>query len=118
MPIIQSARKRARSAQKAAVRNLKTKREFKSVVKTVHSKLKTGSKNVSGELSKAQSSLDKAVKKGVIHKNKAARKKAQLAAAAKKAGVKPAAGQKKKPTSAKPTKSTSSKKKPAKKAKK
>ncbi len=117
MPIIQSARKRARSARKAAIRNLKTKRDFKSAVKTVDAKLKAGSKNISKELSEAQSSLDQAVKKGVIHKNKAARKKAQLASAAKKAGVKITAGPKK-PVSAKVSKkNTSSKKKSVKKTK-
>jgi hypothetical protein len=71
----------------------------------VQSKLNSGSKSISKELSEAQSSLDQAVKKGIIHKNKAARKKAQLAAAAKKAGVKVSAASK-----------TQQKAKPAKKA--
>ena len=39
-------------------------------------------------LSKAHSELDKAVKKGLIKKNTAARRKSALSAAAKKAGVK------------------------------
>jgi small subunit ribosomal protein S20 len=120
MPIIKSAQKRARSAKKATVRNLKTKRTFKVAIKAVQSKLKSGSKTVSNELAEAQSSLDKAVKKGIIHKNKAARKKAQLAAAAKKSGAK-VSGVSKKPVSAKPAKKTavkktSLKKKPAKKS--
>ena len=114
MPIIKSAQKRARSAKKAAVRNLKTKRSFKVAIKAFQSKLESGSKTVSKELSEAQSSLDKAVKKGIIHKNKAARKKAQLAAAAKKAGVKVSAKPAKKSTAAK---KTTPKKKPAGKSK-
>lgn len=113
MPIIKSAQKRARSAKKAAVRNLKTKRSFKVAIKTFQTKLKSGSKTVSEELSEAQSSLDKAVKKGIIHKNKAARKKAQLAAAAKKAGVKVSASASKKPASAKPAKKSTATKKTA-----
>lgn len=112
MPIIKSAQKRARTAKKAALRNLKTKRDYKAAIKTLQLKLKSGSKTVSKELSGAQSSLDQAVKKGVIHKNKAARKKAQLAAAAKKSGSKPAPKATKKPATKKPA---TAKKKPAKK---
>jgi small subunit ribosomal protein S20 len=88
MPIIKSAQKRVRTARKATVRNLKTRRDFKTAIKSVQSKLKSGSKTVADELANAQSKLDKAVKKGVISKNKAARKKSQLAKASKKAGAK------------------------------
>ncbi len=84
MPIIKSAKKRVRVASKAATRNSKTKRSLRTAIKSFHASI-TG-KNAD----KAQSEIDKAVKKGVIHKNKAARKKRQLAAAAKKAGTKPA----------------------------
>lgn len=82
MPIIKSAKKRVRVAQKAAVRNSKTKRTLRSAIKAFHANI-TGSST-----SEAQSAIDQAVKKGVMHKNKAARKKKQLAAAAKKAGAK------------------------------
>lgn len=88
MPIIKSAKKRVRTAKKAAVRNSKTKRVLKSALKVF------GRKPNAHAHSAAQSSLDKAAKKGVIHKNKAARMKKQLAAHAKAAGVKPAAGKK------------------------
>jgi small subunit ribosomal protein S20 len=83
MPIIKSAKKRVRVARKAAVRNSKTKRNFKSA-------LKVFTKNPTDKaLSEAQSTLDTAAKKGVIHKNKAARLKKRAAAKAKAAGVKP-----------------------------
>ncbi len=84
MPIIKSAKKRVRVARKAAARNSSTKRTVKTTQKGFLSK-----KSDAG-LRKAQSALDLAVKKGVISKNKAARKKRQLVAAAKAAGVKPA----------------------------
>jgi ribosomal protein S20 len=84
MPIIKSAKKRARVARKAAVRNSKTKRSLKSALKVF------GKSPSNKSLSSAQSNLDKAAKKGVIHKNKAARLKKQAAAKAKAAGVKPA----------------------------
>ena len=109
MPIIKSAKKRVKVAQKAAVRNSKTKRSLKAAVKAFAAAL-TGGKKVSEAHAKAQSELDKAAKKGVMHKNKAARKKAQLARAAKAAGApKPAA---KKPVAKKPVaKKTAAKKK-------
>lgn len=82
MPIIKSAKKRVRIAERAATRNSKTKRSLKAALKSFVTSVK-------GEnLSKAQSELDKAVKKGIITKNKAARKKKQLSAQAKAAGVK------------------------------
>jgi len=82
MPIIKSAKKRVRLARKAAVRNVKTKRLIKVAVKAFQTKATQTS------LSQAQSALDTAVKKGVLNKNKAARKKRQLAAQAKASGVK------------------------------
>jgi len=122
MPIIKSAKKRVRTAEKAAVRNSKTKRSLKSAVKAF-SKALTGSdkKVVATSHSKAQSALDKAGKKNVMHKNKVARKKSQLARAAKSAaGVsKPAAKPAAKKPAAKATKpaakKTVAKKAPAKK---
>ena|SRR3989344_235719 len=82
MPIIKSAKKRVRVAAKASVRNAKTKRSLRSALKVF------STKPSSVNQSKAQSALDKAVKKGIVHKNKAARQKKRLAAQAKAAGVK------------------------------
>src|SRR6185437_5312008 len=97
MPIIQSAKKRVRVARKASVRNSKTKRNLKAALKLL-------AKSPSAKShSSAQSNLDKAVKKGVIHKNKAARLKKQAAARAKAAGVKPAKATAKKAAPAKKT---------------
>ena len=111
MPIIKSAKKRVRVASKAAIRNSKTKRSLRTAIKAFHANITA--KNADS----AQSALDIAVKKGVIHKNKAARKKKQLAAKAKsakatpekKTAVKKAAS--KKPTVKKPAaKKTTTKK--------
>lgn len=98
MPIIKSAKKRVRTAKKATIRNSKTKRSLKGA-------LKLFAKSPSAKTaSSAQSNLDKAAKKGVIHKNKASRLKKQAAAKAKAAGVKPAKAAPKKaaPAKAKP----------------
>jgi small subunit ribosomal protein S20 len=83
MPIIKSAKKRVKVARKAAVRNSKTKRSLKTALKSFAKKT-----DAKGHGS-AQSNVDKAVKKGLMHKNKANRLKKQLAAQAKAAGVKP-----------------------------
>lgn len=82
MPIIKSAVKRMRQTAKRRERNVGIKKDIKGAVKAFVAEPSV--KN----LSKAQSELDKAVKKGLIKKNTAARRKASLAAAAKKAGVK------------------------------
>ncbi|GAC1500023.1 MAG: hypothetical protein NVS1B10_03310 [Candidatus Saccharimonadales bacterium] len=105
MPIIKSAKKRVRTAKKAAIRNSKTRRSLKSALKLF---AKTPANKTQ---SSVQSHLDKAVKKGVIHKNKAARLKKQAAQKAKAAGVKPAAKSAK--TAAKPAAKKANTKKPA-----
>lgn len=86
MPIIKSAKKRVRVTAKAATRNSKTKRSLKGALKAFHSAV-TGSdkKKTAAAHSKAQSALDKAGKKKVLHKNKIARKKRQLAVKSKAA---------------------------------
>ena len=110
MPIIKSAKKRVKVTKKATIRNSKTKRSLKDAFKAF------GKKTDAKAHSAAQSNLDKAVKKGLVHKNKAARLKKQLSAKAKAAGVTPAATVKK--ATAKPAvkKSAATKKPVAKKA--
>lgn len=120
MPIIKSAKKRVKVARKATVRNVKTKRSLKEAIKSFQISL-TGKKSAvqrTEALKTAQSALDRAGKKKVMHKNKVARKQRQLAAAAKAAGAKPVAGTKKvatKPATKKatPAKKATSAKKPA-----
>lgn len=91
MPIIKSAKKRVKTASKAATRNSKTKRSLKTALKSFHAAVTGKSKDAGDKHAKAQSAIDKTVKKGLVHKNKAARMKKQAAAKAKAAGVKPTA---------------------------
>ena len=118
MPIIKSAKKRVRTAKKAALRNSKTKRTLKAALKTFQADV-VGKKAATESHAKAQSAIDTAVKKGIIHANKAARIKKQLAATAKTAGVKTVGSAKKavsKPVTKKPAaKKPVAKKSPAKK---
>jgi small subunit ribosomal protein S20 len=110
MPIIKSAKKRVKVAQKATVRNAKTKRSMREALKAFTKALSGNNAAQIAEAEKAAvSAIDTAAKKNVIHKNKAARKKAQVSAQAKAHGVKKTA---KKPS---PAKKPAAKKAPAKK---
>lgn len=82
MPIIKSAKKAARQATKRTEHNVGIKKDIKAAVKAF--KAKPSAKT----LSAAQSEYDKAVKKDLIKKNTASRKKAQLHAFAKSKKVK------------------------------
>jgi ribosomal protein S20 len=106
MPIIKSAIKRMHQTAKRRARNVATKRDIKDAVKAFFAKPSAKT------LSAAQSEIDTAVKKGLLKKNTAARRKAALAKTAKEAGVKLAAGTKK--AAAKPA--AAKKAEPAKKA--
>ena len=114
MPIIKSAIKRMRQTEKRRARNISTKRTLRTALKDFFASKSTE------DLQKAQSALDVAVKKNVMDKNTASRKKAQLAKQAKEAGAKPAtkpAAAKKAPAKkATPAKKPAAKKAPAKKA--
>ena len=81
MPIIKSAIKRAKQTLKRRERNIGIKKDIKTAVKAFSA---TPSAKT---LSAAQSEIDTAVKKGLIKKNTAARRKSALSKIAKKAGV-------------------------------
>lgn len=82
MPIIKSAKKAARQAEKRTAHNVEIKKSIKAAVKAF--KAKPSAKT----LSAAQSEYDKAVKKDLIKKNTASRRKAQLHAFAKSKNIK------------------------------
>jgi small subunit ribosomal protein S20 len=113
MPIIKSAKKRVKTANKAAVRNSKTKRTLKTALKSFQAAVTGKTKDAGAKHAKAQSAIDKTVKKGLVHKNKAARMKKQASAKAKAAGIKPTARVK---TAAPAKKATAPKKTVAKKS--
>lgn len=82
MPLIKSAKKRVKVAKAATKRNQQTKRVMRQSLKAYDLAAKTGKKLAEAH-SAAQSALDMAAKKGLMHKNKLARKKRQLAKMAK-----------------------------------
>lgn len=89
MPIIQSAKKRARQAKVREARNKVTKKNMRSAIKELMVDAKDGGKNAAELFKKVQSTIDTAVKKNLIHKNAAARKKSRLNADLKKLKVNP-----------------------------
>ena len=77
MPKLRSSWKRMRQAQKARLRNKAVRSLLRSTIK----KVQTASSKAEAEalLPHAQSVIDKTVKKGVVHRNAAARYKSRLA---------------------------------------
>lgn len=115
MPIIKSAIKRARQALKRRSRNLHVKREVHRDMRAVMAAAATGDTEATAKaMREAQSEIDRAVKKGTLHKNTAARRKSRLvsssakvltAAQAPKPEAKPRAKKADKPAAKKAAKS-------------
>ena len=82
MPIIKSAKKAARQSKKRRAKNAQIKNDIKVALRTF--KTEPNAENAK----KLQSEYDKAVKKKLMKKNTASRKKATLAKIAKANGVK------------------------------
>ena len=79
-----SGKKRVRSSKKRRARNLRAKGDLKKALKAVEKALKTNASNVVELVKKATSIIDKVAERGIIHKNKAARKKSRLMRKVKK----------------------------------
>ena len=107
MPIIKSAIKRAKQAVVRRERNVATKKDVKSAAKAFHAEPSAKA------LSAAHSEIDTAVKKNVINKHTAARRKSQLSKIAKEAGVKLEAAKKAPAKAASKTAEKPAAKKPA-----
>ncbi|MCK5809984.1 MAG: 30S ribosomal protein S20 [Cocleimonas sp.] len=80
MPNITSAKKRARQSEKRRIRNKHQRSGMRTAVKSVVYAIDAGEKETATTALKvAVPALDRAVTKGLIHKNKAARHKSRLA---------------------------------------
>lgn len=80
MANIKSQIKRNKQNEVAHARNKAIKSELKTRVKNAVTEATNGSENAEAALRTALSKLDKAVTKGIIHKNQAARRKSRLVA--------------------------------------
>ena len=87
MPNIQSAKKRVKVSEKKNLRNRMVKSAVKTSIKKFNTALAEGAESATAQLSVTTSAIDKAVSKGVIHKNAANRKKARMAMAINKANA-------------------------------
>ncbi|MBU3828686.1 MAG: 30S ribosomal protein S20 [Candidatus Lactobacillus pullistercoris] len=78
MPQIKSAIKRVKTQDAARKRNAAQMNKLRTAVKKFKAAAAAGAEDASKLRVEAESALDKAVSKGLIHKNKAARDKSRL----------------------------------------
>ncbi|WP_076464572.1 30S ribosomal protein S20 [Actinomyces mediterranea] len=87
MANIKSQMKRIRTNEKRRLRNQSVKSELKTLVRKTREAVEAGDKEAAVEaLRVASRKLDKAVSKGIIHKNQAANRKSKLARRVSKLG--------------------------------
>lgn len=83
MPNIKSAKKRVKVIETKTARNKAIKSELKTVIKKAQAAVANSDANANEAVTYAIKKVDQAADKGIMHKNKAARKKSQLAKLAK-----------------------------------
>lgn len=84
----QQAKKRARQALKRRDMNFALRTEFRTAVKKVLKAVASGDKKeAQAQFISSQSTIDKIARKGIFHKNKAARHKSRLSAKVKAMAV-------------------------------
>ena len=88
MPNIKSAKKRVKVAETKALQNKMAKSALKTAIKKFEAAVTAGDKNqAAAAYIVAVKTVDKAVVKGLIHKNNAARKKSQFTLKLNKMGA-------------------------------
>ena len=80
MPNHKSAEKRVRQSERRRVVNRANRGRLRTAMKELRSTLEKSGKEAVALLPKTISEIDKAVQKGVIHRNAAARQKSRLTA--------------------------------------
>lgn len=81
MPNIKSAKKRVKTAAVRTLRNKAYRSALRTSIKKVQVAVNDGAENKAETFKAAVVTIDKAVAKGILHKNTAARKKSSLAKA-------------------------------------
>ena len=80
MPNIKSAIKRVEITRKRTIRNARLKSALRTTIRRFEEAMKAAERDeASLKLKKAVIAIDKAVTKGILHKNAASRKKSRLA---------------------------------------
>lgn len=87
MPQIRSAKKRVEVAERNRIRNKTVKSAIRTAIKNVQNAVAEGAEasKVSELVSVVYSRIDKAVLKGIVHKNTGARYKSRIMASIKRA---------------------------------
>jgi len=101
MPISQSAKKALRQSRKREIQNRAVKVKIKKQMKEILSSAKKKDPKLAILASNATSTIDKAVKGNIIHKNKAARLKSRISKVLSAAKIAPKPREKQKPAPAK-----------------
>jgi small subunit ribosomal protein S20 len=78
MPNIKSAKKRVKVIAVKTLRNKTYKSALKTSIKKADIAIAAGSENKAEALASALKTIDRAVSKGILHKNTAARRKSRL----------------------------------------
>jgi len=89
MPITKSAKRALRKAEKNRIHNLAIKNQLKKGLKDAYVLIKKKDKNAGKAVSRAVSLFDKAAKKKIISKQRAARIKSRLSKLLSRAKLKP-----------------------------
>lgn len=79
MPNIKSAKKRVKVIATKTARNKDTKSALKTAIKKAYVAIESNADNKAEAVSFAVKKIDQAAAKGILHKNKAARSKSNLA---------------------------------------
>ena len=88
MPNHKSAEKRVRQSERRRLINRANRSRLRTAMKELRSGLEKGGKEAAELLPKTISEIDKAVQKGVLHRNAAARQKSRLTVRVNQAGAK------------------------------
>ena len=88
MPNHKSAEKRVRQSERRWLINRANRSRLRTAMKELRSGLDKGGKEAAELLPKTISEIDKAVQKGVLHRNAAARQKSRLTVRVNQAGAK------------------------------
>lgn len=79
MPNIKSAIKRVEVTRKRTIRNARIKSALRTTIRRFEEAMKAADRDEAGlKLKRAVVAIDKAVTKGILHKNAASRKKSRL----------------------------------------
>lgn len=78
MANIKSKEKNIRRIEKATIRNRVVKSQVRTAIKKAKEAIDTGATDIQAKVSLAKKNINKAVQKGVFHKNNGARKASKL----------------------------------------